>query len=72
MPEFSEETFRVIQGLDDLAHRRLYVRNDNGSYEKILGYGMLDPEYVCYCALLEKRHNKGSYNGPEKRSTERT
>ena len=54
--QFGEHTWDVIQGLDDLAHRRLYSKGPDGTYEKILGYGMRDKEYTCYCDLLKKRN----------------
>lgn len=52
--EFSQDVRAVIQSLDDLAHRRLYVKMPDGEFEKILGFGERDEDYICYCALLEK------------------
>lgn len=57
--KFSPHVLDVIRGMDDVAHRRLWVKNGKGNFEKILGYGERDTDYECYCELLKEIKDDG-------------
>lgn len=54
MKEYSDLDIDIMLGLDDIAHNRLSIRHEDGSFSKVPNYGKRNLKEKCYCKILRE------------------